>query len=245
MESLEKAASLSDEEGISIAKVRIDSTYGQYYKFLVSGRFADRQKDRLEKTKRLTHFIKAMRALSFDRMKFLLVDVPSFEQFLEKLKIGSPLTREASGLRTVAFPTHCALTELCCAGARFDGDGIYATPNNPTPAGFVQPALEAYHAVRAGEDFVLTGDWLGRLATHSGIHPVYARQRLAEAHQGGYLRRYFEGSTPETRYENRNIQVLHVEGGSPVVHRINLYHGDFLMPGRAAVSIKLLPGGDE
>ena len=244
VETLERVGSLSDEAGVSIAGVKTDSAYGQYWKFLVAGRFADRRNDRLEGTDRLTDFIKAMRGFSFDDMKSLLVDVPAFKQFLEKLKVGTPLTRAASGIRTVAFPTHCALAELCCAGARADGDGIHATPNNPTPAGFVQPALDAYNAVRAGEDFALTGDWLGRLATHSGIHPVYARQRLAEAHQGGYLRRYFEGSTPETRYESRNIQVLDVEGGDPVVRKINLYHGDFLMPGRAAVSIKLLPGGD-
>ena len=244
VDSLERVELLRDEEGTAIARVKSESAYGQYCKFLASGRFAKIESGGLRRTERLSKLLGAMKELAYEDMKALLSDIPSFGEFLSKLKTGAAVNQEASGVRKVAFPTYCALSELCCAGVRFVGEGIYATPFNPAPDEFAQSALEGYHAVRAGEDFALTGEWLRWLVTRKGIHPVHTRQRLAEAHQGGYMTRFFEGSTPETRYENVNIQVLHLEGGAPAVRRINLYHGDFLLPGRAAVSVKLLPGGE-
>ena len=242
MVKLENSGSLSDEEGLSITRVKTDSAYSQYYKFLLAGHFADRKHSRLIKTNLLDQLMKTVREKSYVKLNELLIGVPSFRQFSDKLTLGDPLTREASGIRTVAFPTYCTLAELCCVGVRFAEDGIYGTPRNPTPADFVSPALRAYEQVRAGEDFALTGDWLECLVKRFGVHPVYARQRLSEAHQGGYLRRYFEGSTPETRYENRNIHVLEIDGETPIIWKSNLYYGDFLMPGRASVGIKLSPG---
>ena len=242
MAKLENTGSLSDEEGLPIAHVKTYSAYSQYYKFLIAGHFAGREHDRLVKTDLLDQFFKAMRVQSYAEMNAFLAGVPAFQQFSNKLELGSALTQEASGLRKAAFPPHCTLAELCCIGVRLPGEGIYGTPCNPTPADFVLPALQAYEEVRAGEDFALTGTWLECLAKRFGIHPVYVRRRLSEAHQGGYIRRYFEGSTPETRYDNRNIHVLRIDGETPVVQKSNLYYGDFLMPGRASVSIKLSPG---
>ena len=242
MVNLENTGSLSDEEGLSITRVKTSSAYGEYYKFLLAGHFADRKPPGLVKTNLLDQFMKAMRGKSYVELNEFLISVPSFRQFSDKLALGDPLTREASGVRTVAFPTHCTLAELCCVGVRFAEDGIYGTPWNPTPTNFVPSALRAYDEVRAGEDFALTGAWLEYLVKRFGIHPIYARQRLSEAHQGGYLRRYFEGSTPETRYDNRNIHVLEIDGETPIIRKSNLYYGDFLMPGRASVSIKLSLG---
>ena len=239
MLKLENVDSLSDEEGLSITRVKTDSAYSQYYKFLLAGHFADRKHSGLVKTNLLDRFMKAVRERSYVELNEFFTGVPSFKQFLGKLTLGDPLPREASGVRTVAFPTHCTLAELCCVGVRLAEDGIYGTPWNPTPTDFVPSALQAYEEVRAGEDFALTGAWLEYLVKRFGVHPVYARQRLSEAHQGGYLRRYFEGSTPETRYENRNVHVLEIDGETPVIRKSNLYYGDFLMPGRASVSIKL------
>ena len=242
MVKLESTGALSDEEGLSITRVRTNSAYGEYYKFLLAGHFADRKYPGLVKTNLLDQFMKAVRERSYVELNEFLIGVPSFKQFSGKLALGNPLTRKASGVRTVAFPTHCTLAELCCVGVRLAEDGIYGTPWNPTPADFVSSALQAYEEVRAGEDFALTGAWLECLVKRFGVHPVYVRQRLSEAHQGGYLRRYFEGSTPETRYENRNVHVLEIDGETPVIRKSNLYYGDFLMPGRASVSIKLSPG---
>ena len=233
------SAPVVDDDALSILGVRSMLTYEQYYRYLLAGEFAIRRANRLAGTERLTDLLQSMATSAFDDMQVLLTRVASFEGFLSRLTVGTPLGREESGLRKAAFAPYCALAEACCAGVFLAGSGIFATPRNPPPDQFATQALQAYDAVREGEDFALTGAWLEHLVRHTGIHPVRAQQRLAEAQQGGYVRRFVEGSTPDTRYENRTLHVLHVAGRVPSLRRINLYHGDFLIPGRAAGSIRL------
>lgn len=233
---------LSDDEGVAAARVKKVSTYRSYWRFLHAGGFAVKSESRLEKTKRLGSFVRSMASREFDEMRILLVEVPAFGRFLGSISVGTPLTQADSEIHEDVFSPFCALAELCCAGVRFADTGVYATPKDPTPEAFSRFALDAYDSIRQGGDYVLTGSWLDELARRFGIHPARARQRLAEAHQGGYIRRYVEGSTPETRYRKRNIHVLGFDSGTPVVQRVNLYYGDFLMPGRAAVSIRLSGG---
>ena len=235
-------AALSDEAGMEVAHVNKKNSYEQYFRFLCSGGFAVASGAELQKTDRLSSLIRSMADRAFDEMRELLSRVPSFGAFLTRMAVASPLAQGDSKIRAPAFRPYCALAELCCAGVRFAEAGIYATPENPVPEDFSRPALEAYDAVRRGEDYALTGAWLDEMTQRFGIHPVRARQRLTEAHQGGYIRRYVEGSTPETRYANRNLHVLIFDDGVPKVRNVNLYHGDFLMPGRAAVSIRLSKG---
>ena len=233
------SAPVADDDAVSVAGVRSMKTYEQYFRFLLAGDFATRRDGHLVGTERLTTLLHSMVTSAFDDLQGLLKRVASFERFLSRLSVGTPLAREDSGLRKAAFAPYCALAEACCAGVFLAGSGIFATPRNPPPNQFATQAIQAYDEVREGEDFALTGAWLEHLVRHTGIHPVRAQQRLAEAHQGGYVRRFVEGSTPDTRYENRTFHVLHVEGRVPGLRRINLYHGDFLIPGRAAGSIQL------
>ena len=235
-------APLSDKEGMEAAHVNKRVSYDGYWRFLCAGGFAVRSSAGLAKTERLASLIRSMANSDFEEMKTLLAGVPSFGRLLNGMTVGNPLTQAGSKIRVAAFRSYCALGEMCCAGVRFADTGIYATPENPTPEEFSRSALDAYDTVRQGEEYALTGAWLDEMIKRFGIHPVRARQRLAEAHQGGYIRRYVEGSTPETRYGNRNIHVLGLDGGVPKVSSVNLYHGDFLMPGRAAVSIRLSKG---
>ena len=233
------SAPVADDHALSIVGVHSMLTYEQYYRFLLAGDFATRRTNRLAGTERLTDLLQSMATSAFGDMQVLLARVASFEGFLSRLTVGAPLARDESGLRKAAFAPYCALAEACCAGVFLSGSGIFATPRNPPPDQFAIQARQAYDAVRKGEHFALTGAWLEHLVRHSGIHPVRTQQRLAEAQQGGYLRRFVEGSTPETRYESRTLHVLHVDGRIPGLRRINLYHGDFLIPGRAAVSIRI------
>ena len=232
-------ATLSDVAGMEAARVNKMASYNNYWRFLCAGGFAVRSGEVLQKTDRLAALLRSMADGALAEVQWLLAEVPSFDRLLKNMAVGSPLAQKDSGIRAAAFRPYCALAELCCAGVRFGDTEIYATPENPTPEAFSILALEAYDAVRQGEDYVLTGAWLDEMTRRTGIHPVRARQRLAEAHQGGYIQRYVEGSTPETRYANRNVHVIGLEHGVPVVRITNLYQGDFLMPGRAAVSIRL------
>ena len=235
-------ASLPDGEAMDAAGVGSAKAYEQYFRFLLAGGFAIRTGNRLEGTAALTELLQAVSSADFEDVRDLLRRVASFDQFSSRLSVANSLTAEKSGIRRNAFAPYCALAEVCCAGVRFAESGIYATPKDPSPDMFADRAIEAYDAVRKGDEFALTGAWLEYLVRHLGIHPVRARQRLSEAYQGGYVRRFFEGSTPDTRYESRTIHVLNGDAGIPSIRKINLYHGDFLMPGRATVSIRLSGG---
>ena len=233
---------LSDDQAMSSIKVKSKSTYGEYYNFLVAGGLAQRVQRTLSGTPALSILLDSMRSFDYLAIGKALEQVPSFYIFIQSLRQGEGLDQAASGLRKDAFRTYAALAELACVGVRIQGQAVYGTPNNPIPAQFVPPAISAFDAVRRGERFALAGAWLEHLAANDGIHPVHVRQRLAEAHQGGYLHRFFEGSTPETRFQTRSICCLHAEAGAIGVRIANLYFGDFLYPGRASVSIRLSAG---
>ena len=244
LDALYESGEVSDNTAMSIAKVRSISSYREYYNFLAAGEFATHKNEMLRKTERLDDLFMAMQEGDRPKISEMLGRVVSFRLFLDKLSVGTALRQGESDLRKDCFRSYSNLAEICCMGIRFVDLGIFGTPNNPRPSEFVEPALKAYEAVRAGESFALTGLWLEKLAIQYGIHPVRARQRLTEGHQGGYVRRFFEGSTPDTRFENRTMQILQVDQGHPIARTVNLYHGDFLLPGRASVSIKLLKGGE-
>lgn len=242
VESLDAHDSVSDVDAMSCVNVKSQSAYGEYYNFLAAGGFASRDSNQLQKTPVMAELVSAMRIPDHGALSRALQRVPSFASFVHALKLGVPLTRADASLREDAFRTYAGLAEMACIGMRVHQNGAYATPNNPTPAQFVEPALAAFDAVRKGERFALTGTWLEHLATVHGIHPVHVRQRLAEAHQAGYIQRFFEGSTPETRFQARSIVCLEINQGKLAVRMTNLYYGDFLLPGRASVSLRLSVG---
>ena len=244
LSTLSEKGSISDAEAMSCANVKSKSAYGEYYNFLGAGGFATRDRDQLQKTPAMEELIGALRIPDHGALSHSLQEVPSFASFVRNLELAVPLSQVDARLRQDAFRTYAGLAELACIGIRIHGQGVYATPYNPTPAQFVEPALSAFDAVRRGERFALTGAWLEHLATVHGIHPIHVRQRLAEAHQAGYVQRFFEGSTPETRFQGRFIACLEGTQGRLAVRMTNLYYGDFLLPGRASVSIRLSVGAN-
>lgn len=231
---------LSDEAGMRIVGATADRAYAEYHRFLVAGGLAVRVGRTTRGADSLRALLTALRQLDFDRIRGFLAQVPSLGDFLESLANEGRVERTASRALNRVFSGYSSLAEMCCAGIRFDRDAIHATKENPVPERFVENALTAYDSVRGSEAFAVTGRWLECLAREHHIHPVRARQRLAEARQAGLLDRYFEGSTPETRFPDRKFQALVVEGGEPGLREVNLYHGDFLQPGQAAASLRLV-----
>ena len=242
LEALSVSDALSDEEAMTCVKVKSRSGYGEYYNFLVAGGFATKGRGQLLKEPELDSLLAHLRIPNHVDLSQSLQRVPSFSSFVDKLQLTVPLKQTDAKLRQDAFRTYAGLAELACIGMRIHGRGVYATPNNPTPAEFVKPAMSAFSVVRKGERFALTGAWLEYLAMEHGIHPIHVRQRLAEAHQAGYVQRFFEGSTPETRFQARSIACLESNQDGLALRMTNLYFGDFLLPGRASVSIRLSAG---
>lgn len=231
---------LSDADAMKAVGVASRRTYSEYYRFLLAGHLVVRSGERIHATDALTSLATALRGSDFDGIRSHLALVPSFNDFLQTLDERSPLEKRQAGIRGGAFPSYCAFAEMCCAGIRLESGAILATPEDPVPEVFAEIAISAYDAVRRGEHLALTGFWLEHLVREFGIHPVRARQRLAEAKQGGLLRRYFEGSTPETRYPDRKFHLLENREGQSILSEVNLYHGDFLQPGQSSASIRLV-----
>ena len=242
IQKLNEVETLTDREGMMLIKVGSSVAYKKYRNFLIAGNFVTPRGERIDKNDSIDQLYLGLTKADYASLRSALANVDSFRQFLERLQVGNAINQSASEFRKDVFRTYSNLAEICCAGVRLADKGIFGTPNEPSAAKFATQALNAYESVKSGEAFALTGLWLEKLIETFGIHPIQARQRLMEGHQGGYIQRYFEGSTPDTRFENRNLQVLIYARGELLVRKINLYHGDFLMPGRASVSLKLLRG---
>ena len=120
------------------------------------------------------------------------------------------------------------------------GSGIYATPNVPEVTTFARIALRSFSSIdRDGHGLVATGEWLESLIRDEGIHPEVARRLLDDASEMKLIRRSTEGSTTQLRFDDRIVHVLRVESGLPVIEPIYLYRGDYLIPGKASVSLRI------
>jgi hypothetical protein len=231
---------LTDKESQSILGITSVTYYVNYRNFLLAGGFLESQKQFFTKTERLDKLWEALKKSDYSLIKELLCGVPPFAEFVDNLKMRHPLTsEEASFINPSAFSTYCALAEISCVGLQIAGEGAYATPFIPELKAFSKIAKTTYQKLVKSDPYVLTGLWLETLAKEHGIHPIVARDCLNEAQKAGLLERYTEGSTPETQFEKHTMHVLTLENGVPVIQKIKLYHGDFVMPDRASISIKI------
>ena len=160
----------------------------------------------------------------------------AFVAFIEELKIGQTL--DPSHLRR-GMPTYRTLGEITLLCAEVRGEGIYPTPVTPSAAEFAPLALKRYGELESGDGLVATGAWLESLIRKDGIHPELARRCLDESSRNGLLRRSTEGSTLQIRHDDHILYVLRSESQMPSVVPIHLYRGDYLIPGKASVSLRL------
>jgi len=231
---------MTDDEGMEAVGVKTLKRYVEFRNFLRSGGFIEKAETGFVKTERLDKLWEALIRRDCDLILESLRNVVSFQQFLDKLKIGTASNSDdIEYVSKNAFPTYCALAEVSCAGLHIQGEGIYPTPLTATIEEFSKLALQAYKKLAKGEEYVLTGQWLEALVRETGTHPIIARNQLSEARQAGFLERFTEGSTPETQYESHTMYYLAIEKAMPVIRKINLYHGDFLIPDRTSVSIRI------
>ncbi|MEN8214982.1 MAG: hypothetical protein ABFS56_01100 [Pseudomonadota bacterium] len=231
---------LTDEEGMSILGMKNADYYAKYRNFLLAGNFLEQRKQFFIKTEQLEQLWEALKNGENSLIRKLLCCVQTFAEFIGNLKVGYPLTSKAiSAVSHSAFPTYCALAEISCAGLYLSGEGICATSFYPELKAFSEIAVKSYQTLAKGEKYILTGLWLETLAKEYGIHPIIARNRLNEAQKAGLLERYTEGSTPETQFEKHTMHYLTVDNGVPVIQKVKLYRGDFVIPDRASVSIRI------
>ena len=128
------------------------------------------------------------------------------------------------------------ITQICVS---LQGIGTLPTPSHPTAVDFAEIALSRFADLALGESYVAAGAWLEALIREDGIHPEVARELLDEASGKGLLSRYTEGSTPQVRIDDQKFHVLRVHSGMPVVEEVHLHRGDYLIPGKGSVSLRI------
>lgn len=218
----------------------IGAQSAEYRRFLLSGRIADVNGGTWAANDLTQAFSSALRNERVDDVRDVLHHTPSFSAFVERLgdlAVGQALDPKPLGR---GLSTYVTMGEITLACASVSGSGILATPMRPEPEAFADIALRRFSALDSRSlGLVATGEWLESLVQNEGIHPEMARQLLDQASGMGLIRRSTEGSTPQLRFNDRTVHVLRSESGMPVVERAYLYRGDYLMPGKASVSLRI------
>ena len=158
----------------------------------------------------------------------------SFAKFAvrtEQSPVGQLLDLSYMGRGAGTYRVLGEMTLLCAQS--------YPTPASPDVETFASIALDRFSELDDGDGLVPTGAWLEALIRKNGIHPELARRRLDEASATGLLRRSTEGSTSQMRFRDRVVHVLRVARGDPIVTTIYLYQGDYLIPGKGSVSLRI------
>ena len=168
-----------------------------------------------------------------------LLQAPSFASFQARVaqsEVGRPINMSDLSRGVATYRTLGEL-KLICASV---GKDVYATPMRPAPGPFAQTALQRFRDLDRGDGLVATGRWLESLIQYDGIHPEIARRSLEEANDAGLLHRSTEGSTTQTAFDDHVVHVLRTDaGGMPVAMRVRLYRGDYLILGKASVSLRI------
>ena len=181
----------------------------------------------------------ALRNERIEELRDGLREAPSFAAFADRVEqspVGGIVDLSDLGRGAATYRILGEIT-LLCASVR--GEGVYPTPAAPDAAAFGQVALERFSALDRGDGLIPTGAWLESLIRQSGIHPERARRLLDEASAQGILRRSTEGSTTQVRFDDHVVHVLRTEFGAPVVMPVRLYRGDYLIPGKGSVSLRI------
>ena len=211
----------------------------EYRRFLQSADLVSLKAGRWWAGGPLSRLSAALRHERVDEVREILLTAPSFAAFsnrVNELAVGSALEVAAMGRGAATYRVLGEVTLICASVA---DAGIFPTPMVPDAAAFAGIAVRRFSELDGGDGLVAAGAWLESLVRADGIHPEIASRRLQEASEMGLLRRSTEGSTTQVRFDDRMVHVLRVKSGRPVVEPVHLYRGDYLIPGKASVSLRI------
>jgi hypothetical protein len=239
IERLDDQRELSDKDVLSLIGTQAKSGAEEYRRFLKSGGLLAQSDKTWTVTHELQELAVAFRQLDLDSARTILLRVPSVSRFLDGLantavgKTWDPTTinRGVQGYTT--------LGEILLAGAPIPKEGFYPTPSTPSVQEFANVAIEAFKLLDRGDGLISTGAWLETLIRDRGLHPERSRSLLSEASAAGLLQRSTEGSTTDVRHDDHQISVLRLKEGRPVIERVHLYRGDYLISGKSSSSLRI------
>ena len=242
---IELILSLDDNQYLALPKVvdilrtRSISSYQEYERFLRLADFVSVVNDKWYSTDKLEELSAALRNERVWELRELLLSSPSFKHFKEIVDAGSVGTAIPTANFHGTTRTYKVLGEITHIAASVGKKGLFPTPTTPDVHSFAKIALERFSELNDGADLVLTGQWLESLIQVNGIHPEIARLCLDAASLNEVLYRSTEGSTAHLRNPNHNVHVLRIEDGQPMVKKIFLYRGDYLVKGKGSVSLRI------
>lgn len=210
-----------------------------YRRFLLSAGLIRLEGRRWVATDRLKGVSRAARDGDPMSLREALGNAPSFRALVDRVERtgqGEPIDMATFGQ---SVRTYLTLGEATLTCASVGKDAVFPTMSRPSVADFGRLALARFNELAAGGKIVATGLWLESLIRHDGIHPEIARPLLERASDAGLIRRSTEGSTTQSRYDDHVVHVLRVEDGMPIVRPVHLYRGDYLIPGKASVSLRV------
>ena len=239
---LDNLQEMSVADVVKSLDVKTVKTMDEYKRFLLSAGFLQIEGKIWKANNRIKELSAALRNGHSENMHKCLLKAPSYEEFVrrvDQLKVGQVLDREYFGR---SINTYRILGEISCicVEVRDKGDkGIYATSNHPATSVFAPLAIQRFVELEDGDGLVETGAWLEALIQQDGIHPVIARSQLDQASRDGLILRSTEGSTTQIKNNDHIFHLLRVSSGLPKVEKIHLHRGDFLIPGKASVSLRI------
>jgi len=223
----------------ALLHVRNARNVDEYRRFLLSADLVEIDDDRWMATPFVRPLSAELRNENAAALRDALLKASSFTAFdahIAQSEIGHPIDMSDLSRSTATYRTLGELTLICASVGR----DVYATPVQPASGSFAQIALRRFSDLDGGDGLVATGRWLESLIQHDGIHPEVARRALEQANEEGLLRRSTEGSTMQTGFDNHVVHVLRVDnGGMPAAMPVRLYRGDYLIPGKASVSLRI------
>lgn len=246
--ALDDSQTMTDDEVLNILDARSGRGGKEYERFLSSANLISVTRGTWRAETDLGLLSAALRNGRTDDVRDALERAPSFSAFaarIRELDIGRPLDSAGPGpgYGTRSAPTYRTLGEITLLCASAFGEGLFPTLAVPDTGAFAEIALKRFSELDDGGGLVTVGAWLETMIRGDGIHPEVARRKLETANAEGLLRMSTEGSTPELRYDNRVVHVLRASAGEPVIERVRLYRGDYLIPGKASVSLRIEGAG--
>ena len=225
----------------ALLHVRNARNVNEYRRFLLSADLVEIDDDRWIATPFVRHLSADLRNEDAAALRDAFLKASSFADFdarIAQSEIGHPIDMSGLSRSAATYRMLGELTLICASVVR----KVYTTPTHPAPDSFAQIALRRFRDLDNGDGLVAAGRWLESLIQHDGIHPEVARRALEQTHEEGLLRLSTEGSTMQTGFDNHIVYVLRTDtddGGIPVAKPVHLYRGDYLIPGKASVSLRI------
>ena len=237
--ALDDAQELDAVKVATLLDIRTARSVDEYRRFLFSADLVEIDGGRWMAAPRVRTLSAELRNENPGVLHDALQRAPSFAAFEARVaqsEIGSPIDLSNLSRSAATYRTLGELTLICASVGRV----VYATPARPASRPFAQIALRRFRELDNGDGLAPAGRWLESLIQHDGIHPEVARRALEQANAEGLLRRYTEGSTMQTGFDNHVVHVLRTGvDGAPVAVPVHLYRGDYLIPGKASVSLRI------